>query len=288
MTNLEKLTAGEVAARNNGTLEQLREVIGHCFPNKPLPDGNNTLYYKSYNSPMWVSWHTCKLPTIPITQLWEELQALKKPEIWWIRATEENKETLEKWLGSILQVGYITGIRKFENKLGKGYSGLGIPKSEYYDFGQEIDFATFLKYTGVEVEKPTNEIILPETWGGEIEGLPAPILKRMMECQVEQGNKADHTVFEKDNWSGHKEGAFMWSDTKEGVSFWVAVLSSKQYQKFFEMYPETKPEKVEKSLEEKLNEISRLSDLRNDILERNKSLVKEFNEIETQISALLK
>jgi len=41
-------------------------------------------------------------------------------------------------------------------------------------------------------------------------------------------------------------------------------------------------------LEGKLNEISRLSDLRNDILERNKSLVKEFNEIETQISALLK
>jgi len=155
MTNLEKLTAGEVAARNNGTLEQLREVIGHCFPNKPLPDGNNTLYYKSYNSPMWVSWHTCKLPTIPITQLWEELQALKKPEIWWIRVTEDNKEVLGKWFGSLnLHLDNIVGMYRLPNgNIHKGCILIKNLESETYDFGNEIDFATFLKYTGVEVEK---------------------------------------------------------------------------------------------------------------------------------------
>jgi len=192
MTNLEKFTSGEVAARSNGTLEQLCEVIEHCFP------GQGKYYYRT-SIGRWNCHDDSPLPTIDITQLWEELQALKKPEIWWIRVTEENYQILKLWGPRLnFKVGNICGMVKDE--VGEPYKSWAVKdaKGDSFDFGNEIDFATFLKYTGVE------------------------------------------------------------------------------------------PEKVEKSLEGKLNEISRLSDLRNDILERNKSLVKEFNEIETQISALLK
>lgn len=82
MNNLEKLTAGEIAAENNGTLEQLREVIGHCFPmsTSTRPTGGGFIYSK-FGDLDWMFYsHTPTLPTIDITQLWEELQALKKPE----------------------------------------------------------------------------------------------------------------------------------------------------------------------------------------------------------------
>ena len=159
MNNLEKFTAGEVAARNNGTLEQLKEVIGHCFKrHKTLIYGTSKYYYlASWDKLNWDCNETTDLPTIDITQLWEELQALKKPEIWWIRVTEENKETLEKWRGEgyILKVGLLVGLckDKDKNRITKESNPVYLPKTLSYDFGNEIDFATFLKYTGVEPEK---------------------------------------------------------------------------------------------------------------------------------------
>ena len=252
MTNLEKLTAGEIAAENNGTLEQLQQVINHCFPNdNQTPSGDDKIY-RAHNTikDQWIWDNQTDLPTITITQLWEELQALKKPEIWWIRVTEENKETLEKWFSGSLTSGVDAIAGRFKTKDGshKGtYYSKWLSDEGSLNFGNEIDFPTFLKYTGVEVVKP--QIVLPEKWGGEIEGLPAPILKRMMECQVEQGNKADYTVFE--NWKcASKSGrGFDWSVTAEKSAFWTTAITYGDYSRFFEMYPETKPEKVEKSLE---------------------------------------
>ena len=162
MTNLEKLTAGEVAAENNGTLEQLREVIKHSFVNSNWRiKGRHKFYFKDIEteSNSFTFSNETTLPTIPITQLWEELQALKKPEIWWIRVTEENKEVLRKWFNNNNpEVGkHIVGMKNRGGIVSKGYNPIGVTKSDSkywnYDFGNEIDFATFLKYTGVEPEK---------------------------------------------------------------------------------------------------------------------------------------
>jgi len=157
MTNLEKLTAGEVAARNNGTLEQLREVIEPIFKrSKTLIHGTSKYYYlASWDELNWDCNDTTDLPTIDITQLWEELQALKKPEIWWIRVTEDNKEVLGKRFGSLnLHLDNIVGMYRLPNgNIHKGCILIKNLESETYDFGNEIDFATFLKYTGVEPEK---------------------------------------------------------------------------------------------------------------------------------------
>lgn len=262
MNNLEKLSSGDIATRNNGTFEQFQEVIGHCFPNDTPRAGGEMEFYEASDSPNggWVGFNlrkgsTINKPIFDITQLWEELQALKKPEIWWIRVTHQNVETIAKWFGS--EIGYedaIVGCYKHKNGNCVHKGCIPITGVNSYDFGNEIDFATFLKYTGVE-PKPTNsgelknEIVLPEKWGGEIEGLPAPILKRMMECQVEQGNKADHTVFENCKCASKSGRGFDWSVTAEKSAFWTTAITYGDYSRFFEMYPETKPEKVEKSLE---------------------------------------
>lgn len=176
MTNLEKLTNGEIAAKNNGTLEQLREVLKHCFP-KDLctTEGSSIFYYKSKKfEDGWYPSDKTYLPTINITQLWEELQALKakgtQPEIWWIRVTSENIEVLKKWYPNKsirLRDGYIVGYYAAENTTPHyGFTTTGSPKGDSYDFGNEIDFETFLRYTGETVE--TKEEILPE-WVNETE-----------------------------------------------------------------------------------------------------------------------
>lgn len=160
MNNLEKLTAGEIAARHNGTLEQLKEVLKHCFPDDKIEILGESKFYHSVDKKTWQDYDgifSTTLPAIDITQLWEELQALKKPEIWWIRVTEENRATLEKWRGEgyILKVGLLVGLckDKDKNRITKESNPVYLTKTTSYDFGNEIDFATFLKYTGVEPEK---------------------------------------------------------------------------------------------------------------------------------------
>ena len=181
MNNLEKFTAGELAAENNGTLEQLREVVGYCFPmsTSPRPTGGGFLYSK-FGDLDWMFYsHTPNLPTIPVTQLWEELQAMKKPEIWWIKVTGENKEVLGKWVESLnLCLDNIVGMYRLPNgNIHKGCILIKNLESETYDFGNEIDFATFLKYTGVEPEKV--EPIKGSTFEDTISELTQLINKRV-------------------------------------------------------------------------------------------------------------
>ena len=171
MNNLEKLTAGEVAARNNGTLEQLREVVGHCFPNNTRQINGGAKYYFKHANSITSEWDCnsySPYKAIDITQLWEELQAMKKPEIWWIKVTGENKETLIKWYGVTLFIGNMVGMVKRNGKVTSGHNQTVITKHESdveianYDFGNEIDFTTFLKYTGVEVDPEKVEKSLEE------------------------------------------------------------------------------------------------------------------------------
>jgi len=162
MTNLEKLTYSDITAKNNGTVEQLNEVLKHCFPTAKANASGSMAYYEASSTQKgcWVGFNIREPAgpmgvVIDITQLWEELQALKKPEIWWIRVTEDNKEVLGKWFGSLnLHLDNIVGMYRLPNgNIHKGCILIKNLESETYDFGNEIDFATFLKYTGVEPEK---------------------------------------------------------------------------------------------------------------------------------------
>ena len=71
----------------------------------------------------------------------------------------------------------------------------------------------------------------------ELKGFPIEVVQRMIECQVEQGNKADVTVFQNKNCCGIEDGGFEWDDTREGNKFWIAILASRYFDVFFKKYP---------------------------------------------------
>lgn len=72
---------------------------------------------------------------------------------------------------------------------------------------------------------------------GELTDFPKEIIKRMLECQEEQGNKRDISVFEKCRTVTMSNGGFYWPETKEGTYFWNKVLLCKNFDLFFEKYP---------------------------------------------------
>lgn len=72
-----------------------------------------------------------------------------------------------------------------------------------------------------------------------IKDLPEEIVEKMLERQVEQGNKRDISVFENNIACGRFDGGFTWIDSKEGGLFWDGVLTFKNFGRFFEKYPKT-------------------------------------------------
>lgn len=72
---------------------------------------------------------------------------------------------------------------------------------------------------------------------GELTGFPKEIIARMLQCQEEQGNKRDVTVFEKYNSCSLVEGGFDWEETKEKDIFWYDVICNKDFDIFFKKYP---------------------------------------------------
>ena len=72
---------------------------------------------------------------------------------------------------------------------------------------------------------------------GELKGFPKEIIARMLDCQQEQCNPIDVSVFEKNKHSTSSKGGFNWYSTKEGFDFWNEVISKKNFDIFFEKYP---------------------------------------------------
>lgn len=72
---------------------------------------------------------------------------------------------------------------------------------------------------------------------GQLIGFPKEIIAIMLECQEEQGNKRDISVFEKNIIAGKNTKGFGWFITKEGTDFWCDVISNKDFNLFFERYP---------------------------------------------------
>lgn len=67
---------------------------------------------------------------------------------------------------------------------------------------------------------------------GYLIGFPKEIIARMLDCQEEQGNERNVSVFENNITIG-----FAWDKTKEGGCFWYEVITKENFDLFFEKYP---------------------------------------------------
>ena len=71
-TLIARLAAGEIAAENNGTLEQLREVLKAAFPEDIDAEPEWKYYMKNpFYCGEWVANSKVTLPTIPITDFFK-------------------------------------------------------------------------------------------------------------------------------------------------------------------------------------------------------------------------
>jgi len=76
------------------------------------------------------------------------------------------------------------------------------------------------------------------SYKGDLKNIADPIVHKMLEHQVTQGNPRDVSVFEKRRTTGRINGGFDWFETPEDYSFWKSVLNDGNYTLFFEKYPE--------------------------------------------------
>lgn len=117
----------------------------------------------------------------------------------------------------------------------------------YYPFDglySSLKFANLTGYKAISAE----EFIVLHTEGkefklqsytpkGNLKGFPKEIIARMLECQEEQGNPRDISVFEKRCDAEQRSKGFTWYETKEGLYFWYDVVNNKDFNLFFEKYP---------------------------------------------------
>ena len=116
----------------------------------------------------------------------------------------------------------------------------------YYPFDGErssLEFAHLAGYKVINAKEFTalhrREELDLESYSpkGELEGFPKEIIARMLECQEEQGNPRDISVFERDRTAGQYVGGFARYETKEGNRFWYDVVNNKDFNLFFKKYP---------------------------------------------------
>lgn len=79
---------------------------------------------------------------------------------------------------------------------------------------------------------------------GDIKDFPIEVVQRMVDCQLEQDNKACIDVLQ-----GEKTGGFEWRKTKEGLDFWHKVIEHKNFDLFFQKYPKQKQLTIQKDME---------------------------------------
>lgn len=92
---IKQLQEGEIAVHNDGTLEELREVLRYAFPKDDWPTTGTSKYYKSYESNLWISTDKTNLPSYSVKEFLKEEFVL--PEKWCIKLTKENKQTVQNW-----------------------------------------------------------------------------------------------------------------------------------------------------------------------------------------------
>jgi len=76
-----------------------------------------------------------------------------------------------------------------------------------------------------------------EDYKGELRGFPREIVEKMLDRQEDAGNKRDVSVFENDRSASSMEDGFTWDCAIEGVSFWINIITSRNFKIFFDKYP---------------------------------------------------
>lgn len=84
---------------------------------------------------------------------------------------------------------------------------------------------------------------------GAISDFPIEVVEKMIERQVQQGNKPDVKAFHRYASNDAEEGGFTWMYTIEGVQFWEEVIAFNNFDMFFEMYPKHIDDKILKAYE---------------------------------------
>lgn len=83
---------------------------------------------------------------------------------------------------------------------------------------------------------------------GEIESFPTPVVAMMMAEQWNQGKPTNIEVFFKDSEADKAIGGFDWVVSPEGEEFWERVIGNKDFDFFFETYPQIKFDTTKKSI----------------------------------------
>lgn len=72
---------------------------------------------------------------------------------------------------------------------------------------------------------------------GQLLDFPIEVVQKMVERQVEQGNKPDVTIFQEECRATKLDGGFTWGSTIESDGFWYVVIALKRFDQFFKRYP---------------------------------------------------
>ena len=117
---------------------------------------------------------------------------------------------------------------------------------------QEIDkviYAEEFIALHTEKEKFNLENYIPK---GGLEGFPKEIIARMLECQEEQCNPRDVSVFEKRVNAKQCIKGFDWGNTQEDWDFWHEVITNKNFNPFFKKY--SKQDHLDNCLDFRIND----------------------------------
>ena len=98
-------------------------------------------------------------------------------------------------------------------------------------------------------KSPTKYQVKESDLIGDIKGFPIEVVQKMIERQVEQGNPADVTIFQRGKCSNKSSGGFNWSDTPEfrqKYFLWVDIIDYKNFDLFFKKYPKKSKETADK------------------------------------------
>ena len=83
---------------------------------------------------------------------------------------------------------------------------------------------------------------------GEIKDFSIEVVQKMVDYQIKQGNKANVKVFQKDNIAN--DDGFDWIKTEEGWNFWNDVICNRNFDLFFDKYPNIETSETEEPKDE--------------------------------------
>lgn len=151
---------------------------------------------------------------------------MTKPKYFVVKKDIQNPlwEEYIKWLNKTYNKNYLGNNRFY------GYDGTSFLSSEYLtSFKNNPILLTLQQWKEVFI----NENLM---YKGDLEDFPVEIVEKMLEKQVEQGNKKDVSIFEKYRCSAKSLGGFNWEETCESLDFWYSILVNKNFDTFYALY----------------------------------------------------